>query len=714
MRFYFNHKLIGFIFLVILGSHNYGHLYAQKHTGIELSEKEKKERFAEVYNKCNFDHVDSALNCSHGLLNLAEELKYEDGIIKACRELGYSYTTKSMLDSARHYIHLGLKLSSENHKKLMQGELYETMARTFRKEMRADSMRYYLTLAKNIAEENSYEKLLSGVHNEYANYYSNTAQNDSALYHYLIALEIHEKENDSLNIATSLANIGKIYVTEEDYDDALRVLRKSNNILRRIGKTNIIPNNLNNMGVVYDRRQQFDSALIVYKEAHRLKKETANTASLAISFFNLGSLSISMENYQEAAQYIDSSMQICENMGIEPGFAYNYSGLGELYFKQKEYDKAIEYLIKGIDKAQKFKLNDVVNENMQKLAVTYYETGQYKLAYETLDRYVELRDSIRTLDAEERINILQTRFNSKQKENKILQQQVALQNKESAIQKAKLQKQRFQIIIATGIIIIIIIAFFYFRSRRHIKKLSEQSMIIQHKNEELKELNDFRTNMISTMVHDLKTPLNTIIGLSDLGPDSEGVKYIHKAGYNMLTLVNNILDVQKQEEVGLRVDFKSVNPRELIHFALKDLKNEVELKNQTIKVISDEVMVKADEHLVHRVLVNLLTNAIKYSPDDSTIEVYSKYMPDKHVVEFAVIDQGRGIDPDRIDMVFNKFSSDKNSALSYSSGIGLYFCKIAVEQMQGDIGVENSGAGLKAWFTLKPVLSEQKSEASGQ
>jgi signal transduction histidine kinase len=714
MRCFFNHKLIGFIFLVILGSHNYGHLYAQNHTGIELSEKEKKERFAEVYNKCNFDHVDSALNCSQELLDLAKELNYKDGIIKACRELGYSYTTKSMLDSARHYIHLGLKLSSENHKKLMQGELYETMARTFRKEMRADSMRYYLTLAKNIAEENAYQKLLSGVHNEYANYYSNTAQNDSALYHYLIALEIHEKHNDSLNIATSLANIGKIYVTEEDYDDALRVLRKSNNILRRIGKTNIIPNNLNNMGVVYDRRQQFDSALIVYKEAHRLKKETANTASLAISFFNLGSLSISMENYQEAAQYIDSSMQICENMGIEPGFAYNYSGLGELYFKQKEYDKAIEYLIKGIDKAQKFKLNDVVNENMQTLAVTYYETGQYKLAYETLDRYVELRDSIRTLDAEERINILQTRFNSKQKENKILQQQVALQNKESAIQKAKLQKQRFQIIIATGIIIIIIIAFFYFRSRHHIKKLREQSMIIQHKNEELKKLNDFRTNMISTMVHDLKTPLNTVIGLSDLGPDSEGIKYIHKAGHNMLTLVNNILDVQKQEEVGLKAVFETLDPQHVIKAAVRDLKNEVELKNQTVKVSSDNTKVRADEQLVHRVMINLLGNAIKYSPDDSVIHVNSKYLPDKKMVEFSICDQGRGIESERIDEVFEKFSTDNDSALTYSSGIGLYFCKLAVNRMEGDIGVENIGEGLKAWFTLKPELKEPESSTTDQ
>ncbi|MFW5767638.1 MAG: tetratricopeptide repeat-containing sensor histidine kinase, partial [Bacteroidota bacterium] len=474
-------------------------------------------------------------------------------------------------------------------------------------------------------------------------------------------------------------------------------------------------NNLNNMGVVYDRTEQFDSARIVYQKAHEIKKSLGNEASLAISYFNLGSLAISMNNFEEARQYIDSSMNICEKLGIEPGFAYNYSGLGELYLKQKKYHRAVEYLKKGIAKAKKFNLNDVLQENLYNISVVYYEMGKYKEAYENQRRHYHIRDSIRTESAEQTINVLQTRFDSELKENKILQQQMALKEKEVAIQQSKLEKERLSFFLGVGLIILVFVLIFSLRTRRHLKKVKEQANTINRKNEQLAELTEFRNSMISTMVHDLKTPLNTIIGFSDLPPDKENLQYIHQIGYSMLHLVSNILDVQYQKEAKLQLHLQGLLPQTVLDEALPEVKTEMQMKEQDIVVSLPEVRVLADYHLLKRIFVNLLTNAVKFSPEKGQISLQGEILPDKAMLKINVRDQGGGIDPEIIDKVFDQFTQSKQAkfGMSYSSGIGLYFCKMAVEEMGGEIGLTNEEAGLNAWFLL-PLAEEAENPPLNQ
>lgn len=690
--------------------------YAQDNISIPgLSEHKKESVFDEAFKQCNFEHVDSALMCAHDLLELGQKLKYPEGVITAYRELGYAYTTQSKPDSARYFLHQGLGLAKKTRDSLQIANIYEVMARTFRKEMNADSMRFYLEKADRIGRQIKSDDVLAGVYIEYANYYSNTSQNDSALINYMQAREFFEQEGDSLNIAVSHANIGKIYVTEGDYEKALDVLRKSNKILRSTGNLSFIPNNLNNMGVVYDRTGQFDSARNAYQKAHDIKKSLGNEASLAISFFNLGSLAISMGDFEEARQYMDSSMHICEKLSIEPGFAYNYSGLGELYLMEGKYDLAIEYLNKGIEKARKFNLNDVLQENLHNLSVVYREKGNYKKAYENQYLYYQIRDSIRSVGAEKTINVLQARFDSEQKENKILQQQMALKEKEVAIQQSKLEKERLSYFLIVGLIILVFVLIFSLRTRRHLKKVKEQADTINRKNEQLAELTEFRNSMISTMVHDLKTPLNTIIGFSDLPPDKENLQYIHQIGYGMLHLVSNILDVQYQKEAKLQLHLQELLPQTVLDEALPEVKTEMQMKEQDIVVSLPEVRVLADHHLLKRVFVNLLSNAVKFSPENGQISLQGEILPDKGMLKINVRDQGGGIDTEILDKVFEQFAQSKQAkfGMSYSSGIGLYFCKIAVEEMGGEIGLTNEDTGLNAWFLL-PLAAEAENPPLSQ
>jgi signal transduction histidine kinase len=209
-------------------------------------------------------------------------------------------------------------------------------------------------------------------------------------------------------------------------------------------------------------------------------------------------------------------------------------------------------------------------------------------------------------------------------------------------------------------------------------ELEQQSEKLKASNEQLKELNTFKESLTSMIIHDLKNPLNIVLNFA------KDERVLH-AGNQMLHLVHNLLDVQRYENSVMKLNCRLVSLHELINSAVAQLNFMVNEKNIDIELkLTKDYPLMLDEEIMSRVFVNLLTNAIKFTPNQGKVSIYIKEKTDSVSICFA--DSGPGIPKDQ-QMIFEKFGQliIKRAGRSGSTGLGLTFCKMATEAHQGSI-----------------------------
>ncbi|WP_289054635.1 two-component regulator propeller domain-containing protein [Carboxylicivirga marina] len=237
---------------------------------------------------------------------------------------------------------------------------------------------------------------------------------------------------------------------------------------------------------------------------------------------------------------------------------------------------------------------------------------------------------------------------------------------------------------------------------------------IEDQNNKLISLNRFKQLMTDTIVHDLKNPLNIIINGSENNiPFFQ--QRLRQTGQHMLNMVTNILDVHKYKEESLQINASSHQLLAIANHAIVQVEyladqKHIELKNN----INDRAYALVDSDLMERVFVNILVNAIKYTPVNGIVALRNEHVEGdsgsmnalgnkafNHKV--FITDSGPGIPEDQIHKVFDAYMQidAKKSGSARSTGIGLTFCKIAIEAHGGKIGVDSeAGKGASFWFTI--------------
>jgi signal transduction histidine kinase len=231
----------------------------------------------------------------------------------------------------------------------------------------------------------------------------------------------------------------------------------------------------------------------------------------------------------------------------------------------------------------------------------------------------------------------------------------------------------------------------------------KQSQKLQEAYEEIKRLEIFRRQMVQMMIHDLKNPLNVILNLTDSDAIPARPKsIIRQISYEMLDLIINLLEVQKFREMKMKVENENIHLNSLV----KSLTNKLSplFVNASVEFktsLPQSCWINADRHIVNRILINILSNAIKYTPSGGVIELFSGTKDGKILLEIR--DNGNGIHKDQISSLFEMYTKGESNDLVYNSstGIGLAYCKLAVEALGGTIGVNSElGKGTTVWFTL--------------
>jgi signal transduction histidine kinase/DNA-binding response OmpR family regulator len=234
--------------------------------------------------------------------------------------------------------------------------------------------------------------------------------------------------------------------------------------------------------------------------------------------------------------------------------------------------------------------------------------------------------------------------------------------------------------------------------------------------EELERSSKFKDQFLSTMSHELRTPLNAVLGFSDLlGEDRFGplndkqrryVNHITTGGKHLLRLINDILDLSKIEAGRLQLTLETVRIEACFSEACDTLQPLANKKNHVLVKRADSLLsVHADGTRLKQILMNLIGNAIKFTPDGGRIELAASKIGE--FVRIEVRDSGPGIPAEEQKRIFEAFYRlSQNARAAEGSGLGLAITQRLVELHGGQLGLESeSGTGSCFFFTLPYVPS---------
>lgn len=248
----------------------------------------------------------------------------------------------------------------------------------------------------------------------------------------------------------------------------------------------------------------------------------------------------------------------------------------------------------------------------------------------------------------------------------------------------------------------------------------------------LREMETLREGLTHMIVHDLRTPLTSLMTgmqtvemLGELNPvQQECVRLAVQGGESLLRMINDLLDIWKLEDSKLILDRKIIDAKEITELVASRVQNVTTAKSQTLRFdISPALpLLHSDADLLERILINLIGNALKFSPANSTVSVALRPVHEvaaqsdltpcgkqalagapENAVVVSVHDEGEGIPEADFDRIFEKFGQVENrkAGRQISTGLGLTFCKMAVEAHGGKIWLESElGKGSTFSFLL--------------
>ncbi len=258
------------------------------------------------------------------------------------------------------------------------------------------------------------------------------------------------------------------------------------------------------------------------------------------------------------------------------------------------------------------------------------------------------------------------------------------------------------------------------------KKVEDFSASMVKANAELERASKFKDQFLSTMSHELRTPLNAVLGFSELlteeryGTLNERqqrfLKHIHTGGKHLLTLINDILDLSKIEAGRLELSIETVPVKRSFAEVLDTMRPLADKKSQVLSQrAAPEMTVRADPTRFKQILMNLVANAVKFTPEGGTIELQADQLAND--IRVGVHDSGPGIPPEEQKLIFEAFYRMGSTEKAIEgTGLGLAITRRLVELHGGQLGIESEvGHGSCFHFSLLrgEALNTQEKRKSG-
>jgi len=246
--------------------------------------------------------------------------------------------------------------------------------------------------------------------------------------------------------------------------------------------------------------------------------------------------------------------------------------------------------------------------------------------------------------------------------------------------------------------------------RRQKLELHRQKSELQQSYDKLRETEIQRDSLVHMIIHDMRSPLFVILGNLEMAemkplPDCVAtcIGRAMSASYMLMEMISTLLDVSKMEAGQMMLKFSEFYMRDLVMETIQMLEPLQFQRRVSMTAPEEMEAISGDTRLIRRILQNLIGNALKFTDKDKGIITVCIEIAAKDKMRVSVVDNGGGIPQEYREKVFDKFCqvATQKQSQGYSTGLGLTFCKLAVEAHGGRIGLESEvGGGSTFWFEL--------------
>lgn len=532
---------------------------------------------------------------------------------------------------------------------------------------------------------------------------------------------------DTLSIAKTLNNIGVVYMDLGKYSDAWKFMKQALDYYTLKNDLSGIAASYNNLGQLFNEEKMADSALSYYSLSLEIKRKIGDRRGIGNTLNNMGMIYFEKKLHSQAIELFEEAKEIRTQLDDNFGLSSTLNNLANLYFSEKNYPKAIEFFRKSLEIAESENLKGILQRNYAGLAQLFDETGRTADALKYYKLLNAIKDSLYKEDINKQLGDLQLKYQTEKskKENEILKQKNQIQELQLKISTERQTKLYvlIMLLVAGGIAAFLIMQN---RSNRRLnaqlqKHNDELGIKVAQRTSELEESNKTKDQIFSIIAHDLKSPFNSLLGLTDLLSESfdslsddekkEFIKYTKESVENLYRLLENLLNWSHTQTGRLKLSPEPLQIDTIIYDTL-DLFYPQSQKKSIALTVEVETMAQAyaDKETVKTVLRNLISNAIKFTPIGGKVTInYSltEFAETGQMITIAVKDTGVGIPLEKQHFLFENPGQVKSPGTSYEkgTGLGLLLCKDFIEKNQGQISISSeSGKGSTFAFTL-PVYN---------
>ncbi|MGZ3762040.1 MAG: tetratricopeptide repeat-containing sensor histidine kinase [Mucilaginibacter sp.] len=656
-----------------------------------------------------FKQAIDSVNTLFGTNRLELGLRYIDSTLNALSEPTIDDRFRTL---SYHYIY-NLKVKGDNKKCLAIGE-------------------NMLALAKQEAGTKFYASNYAEASFAIGDAFFNLEQYNDAYHHYYDGYLVAESNLDNNALGDYSYRMGMIMYKMKNYKLASDYFKTSfemqGSTKDAFGDFYRRQELLDNIALSFKHNNQPDSAILYFNKALNYIntagpqfKDRLKMIDIArgVVYGNEAEVLILRGDYKGGAELLKKSIAINLKKGYDNGDAELAEiKLAQLYYDQHQ-DEALFKLLTEINGQLDTIKNDIAAADWNRLMSDYY---QRKNKLPEALRFLQTYNALNDVNIQ-KLNLLRESDINKQLDVYKKEQQISQLSVNNRYQKVYIAVITIFAIMAS--LIIFLVFRNWNRSKKDILKvnmlnaqINEQNIVLEKAFNELKNNNQEKDRILRAVAHDLRNPLGGIAALTALMEEDEcsdeqrdQIKLIKQTSLNVLEMINEILEATNISSAAMNLEMVDVNS--LISDSVELLRFKAAEKGQDIVLLplTDNKELYVNREKIWRVISNLISNAIKFSPIGGSITVSAEV--DKNDLVIAVKDNGIGIPEHIKDQVFNMFTTSQRpgTAGEKSFGLGLSICKQIMDKFDGKIWFEDNQNGGTTFFISLPLPAEKPGSA---